>query len=84
VYIIYSASSDIYYKGVSENYLGRLEQHNNNLSRYTAGKGPWKMVYVEEFVSKTDALVREKMLKRQNRKYLEWLILQPVNKLQQA
>jgi putative endonuclease len=81
VYIIYSKRQDIYYKGESVEPAKRLVQHNENLNRYTSGKGPWELVYVEEFENRTLALKREKMLKRQNRKYLEWLIQQPLNML---
>ena len=81
VYILYSESKDIFYKGESEQPLARLEEHNKNLSRYTSNKGPWKMVYLEECENKTEALRKEKMLKKQNRKYLLWLIEQSTNKL---
>ena len=81
VYLIYSKSNDIYYKGESSRPYERLIEHNENLSRYTAGKGPWELVYLEELENRTEALKREKSLKRQNRRYLEWLIHQPLNKI---
>jgi len=81
VYIIYSKKKDIYYKGENDRPYHRLADHNNNKSTYTAFKGPWDLVYLEAFPSRTDALKREKMLKKQNRKYLEWLIKQPSNLL---
>jgi putative endonuclease len=81
VYILFSEKNSIYYKGFSETPFERLVEHNENKSRYTSGKGPWKMVYLEEFQVKSQALIREKMLKRQNRKYIDWLIKQPTNKL---
>ena len=62
------------YKGYSENIIQRGEAHNNGLRKYTAGKGPWKLVFVKSFTLKTQALKFEKMLKRQNRKYLCWII----------
>ena len=81
VYIIYSSKVDVYYKGESLNPYDRLIAHNSNLSPYTSGKGPWKLVYIEELDNKTEALKREKMLKRQNRKYIEWVLKQSINKL---
>ncbi len=81
VYIIYSASKDIYYKGESESPFRRLADHNNDESRYTSGKGPWKLVYLEVCANRTEALIREKMLKKQNRRYIEWLLVQPINQL---
>ena len=35
------------YKGYSENIIQRGEAHNNGLRKYTAGKGPWKLVFVK-------------------------------------
>ncbi|MBK6641642.1 MAG: GIY-YIG nuclease family protein [Bacteroidetes bacterium] len=40
VYIIYSSSYDVFYKGFTDNPEKRLWEHNNDLSRYTKGKGP--------------------------------------------
>ncbi|MBL0065563.1 MAG: GIY-YIG nuclease family protein [Bacteroidetes bacterium] len=71
VYIIYSSSHDVYYKGVSEEPLRRLEEHNSDRSRYTSGKGPWELVYTEQLPSKRDALIREKQIKKWNRETIE-------------
>jgi putative endonuclease len=79
VYIIQSETDGTYYKGFSTDYVKRLEEHNTGLSRYTSGKCPWKLVYVEEHKSKTEALQRELMLKKQNKKYIDWLIQQDSN-----
>jgi putative endonuclease len=74
VYIIYSEKFDVYYKGFSEDLDKRLEFHNTDKSKYTSGKGPWKLVYHESFDTRTEAMRREKQLKKQNRNYLLWLI----------
>ncbi|MBL0065562.1 MAG: GIY-YIG nuclease family protein [Bacteroidetes bacterium] len=71
VYIIYSSSHDVYYKGVSEEPLRRLEEHNSDRSRYTSGKGPWELVYTEQLPTKRDALIREKQIKKWNRETIE-------------
>ena len=81
VYIIESETTGLYYKGFSENYLQRLEEHNSNRSRFTGGKGPWKLIYVEEFLTKKEALIREKKIKHANKDYLRWLTSQPRNLL---
>lgn len=74
VYIIYSKSHDIYYKGFTTNLQKRIQDHNNIRSTFTKNKGPRELVYTESFINKQSALQREKQLKRQNRKYLKWLI----------
>ncbi len=79
VYIIQSERSGIFYKGYTSYPLLRLEEHNKGKSRYTAGKGPWKMVYLEKMIDKRTALIRERQLKRVNPGYINWLIHQGFN-----
>ncbi|WP_281231002.1 GIY-YIG nuclease family protein [Flavobacterium gelatinilyticum] len=74
VYIIYSKTFDVYYKGFSEDISQRLLYHNENKSRYTANKGPWELVYSKSFETKKEALIEELRLKKLNRKSLEALI----------
>ncbi|WP_347050157.1 GIY-YIG nuclease family protein [Flavobacterium olei] len=74
VYIIYSKTFDVYYKGFSENISQRLLYHNDNNSRYTSNKGPWELVYSKAFETKKEALIEELRLKKLNRKSLEALI----------
>ena len=64
VYIIQSEKDSSFYKGYTSDPLRRLAQHNSAGSEYTSGKMPWKLVYVEEFKTKTEALIREKNLKK--------------------
>jgi putative endonuclease len=83
VYIIESEKDGDYYKGLSEDYLKRLDEHNAGLSNFTSGKGPWKLKYVEELFSKREAIIRERKLKRQKRAYIEWLFKQSSNILKE-
>ncbi len=48
-YIIYSETFDLYYKGESVDVAKRLDEHNAGLSHFTAGKGPWKLVWSKTF-----------------------------------
>jgi len=64
VYVIYSKTVRKKYTGYTENVSIRLRQHNEGtLSRFTKNKGPWELIYTEEFINKADALKREKYLK---------------------
>jgi putative endonuclease len=81
VYIIQSESSGILYKGYTTDPERRLARHNNGQSRFTAGKGPWKLVFLQEFEIKKEALIREKQLKHSNADYLRWVILQQYNRV---
>jgi gliding motility-associated-like protein len=59
VYIIYSISCNTFYKGYSANPKKRLLQHNNGEAVYTRRTNDWKLVYIEIFNNKSDALKRE-------------------------
>ena len=81
VYILESLVDGDFYKGSTEDYQRRLEQHNNGECTFTSTKLPWKLIFVQAFENKTDALIKEKQLKRCNKDYLRWLVEQPVNLL---
>ncbi|MBN9349429.1 MAG: GIY-YIG nuclease family protein [Chitinophagaceae bacterium] len=74
VYIIESLKDETYYKGFTTDYEKRLIQHNNGESDYTSKKIPWKLVYVEEYTSKREALIRERNLKKADRQRILALI----------
>jgi putative endonuclease len=74
-YIIYSKSKAKYYIGYTHNLEKRLTRHNSGWSSSTKAGIPWKLVYFEEFDTKSKALKREYELKRmKSRKYIEELI----------
>ena len=80
VYIIKN-SNNILYKGYTSDIAKRIEYHNTGKSEFTKGKGPWKLVFIKSFDDKAETLKFEKMLKRQNHKYLNWLIESDKNQL---
>ena len=79
VYILRSTVDGTFYKGFTTDYLKIFTEHNDGLSRYTATKRPWQIIYVEEFANKRDALIREKTLKRGNKEYFLKLAKQDQN-----
>ena len=52
VYILKSKQSGNYYIGHTSDIINRLEQHNAGKGKSTRNKGPWKLVYKEEFETK--------------------------------
>jgi putative endonuclease len=63
VYIILCKDSS-YYTGYAENVKRRLEQHKKGQgARYTRMHEPEKIVYVEEFDSRSEAMKREQEIK---------------------
>jgi putative endonuclease len=81
VYIIKSIRDGTYYKGFSEDPYKRLIQHNNKESRYTSLKTLWQLVFIQSFYAKTDALKRERSLKKYSHEQIEQLIKSNQNKL---
>ena len=63
IYVIRSESSGKLYKGQTDNLNRRIDAHNKGLSKYTNKRGPWKLVYSEEYDTRSEALKREKFLK---------------------
>jgi len=64
VYVIYSEQIKRKYTGHTENLERRLNQHNLGLlGTYTKNKGPWRLIYSEQFDTRSKAIGREKELK---------------------
>jgi putative endonuclease len=67
VYIL-KCRDDTYYTGYTVEVDRRLQEHQNGLaSKYTRGRTPVELVYVEELPTKSAALQRERELKRLTR-----------------
>jgi putative endonuclease len=78
VYVI-ANRDNVYCKGYTADIDTRISYHNAGKSNYTKNRGPWKLIFLKSFESKSEALKYERMLKRQNHKYLDWLILSKNN-----
>ncbi len=75
VYIIYSKKRDSFYVGYTANINSRITKHNAGATISTKSGIPWKLVYSEQYVTKTEAIKREKAIKKKkSRKYIEYLI----------
>jgi putative endonuclease len=77
MYILYSEKTDQYYVGATNDLAQRLIWHNTDKNKFTSKGAPWRVVYFEEFASKSEAMKREREIKKKkSRKYIEWLIAQ--------
>jgi putative endonuclease len=75
VYILQSDLDGTYYVGSTGDLDMRVARHNQGGSRYTKAKRPWKLIHSEEFGNKSDALIRERQIKkRKSREYIEMLV----------
>ena len=59
------------YIGSTGDLQKRLESHASGMSRWTGTRGPWQLVYSEEFQTRSEAMQRERQLK--GGKGREWL-----------
>ena len=63
VYILKSLKVSRYYIGHTNNLVKRLNEHNSGKTKSTKGYIPWKIVYTEEFETKSEAFRREREIK---------------------
>lgn len=64
VYVIENDQDLSWYIGFTSDLKNRLKEHNSGKSSYTAKKkGKWRIIYAECYLSRKDALGREKFLK---------------------
>jgi len=63
VYILYSSLVGKFYIGSTSDIEKRIHYHKSGRSFYTRNKGPWYLVYSEEFQTRQQAIAREKEIK---------------------
>jgi len=77
-YFVYVIESDegFRYKGMTDNIEKRLIEHNGKILSFWTKRGTnWKLIYKEEFESKTEAIKREKWFKTGvGREYLKKIL----------
>jgi putative endonuclease len=75
VYILQSMKDFSFYVGQCDDLDWRVSKHNEGMSKYTASKRPWRLVYFEMYATRSEALKRERQIKKMKSKiYLENLI----------
>lgn len=66
---ILKCSDDSLYTGWTNDIRHRLKMHNEGKgAKYTRGRGPVELVYLEEFETKQEAMSREAKIKQLSRK----------------
>jgi len=81
VYILQSQKDFSFYVGQCDDLDSRMSKHTDGMSKYTSSKRPLRLVYFEVYSSRSEALKREKEIKKmKSRKYIEQLILNWRNK----
>ena len=62
VYILYSYSIDIFYKGQTNNLADRIKRHNLMQEKATRDGAPWILIWSTCKQFRTDAVVLEQLL----------------------
>jgi putative endonuclease len=75
LYILFSPTKNKYYIGhTGDDLVERIRKHNSNHKGFTGGIGDWELKYSEEYVTKSEAMKREKEIKSwKSRKMIEKL-----------
>ena len=59
------------YIGQTQNIEDRINRHNKGFSKSTKSGIPWEVIYTEEYATRSEAMKREKYLKKlKSRKYI--------------
>jgi putative endonuclease len=69
VYILLSEKDNKRYIGCTENLDRRLTEHDSGLVKSTRNRRPLKLIYFEKYISKSDAMKREKEIKAKKGKF---------------
>ncbi len=74
LYVLQNQSTGRYYVGHTKDLEERLQRHHDGRSQFTKSRGPFKIVYVEEYRSRSEAARRESEIKgKKSRPYIQQL-----------
>ncbi len=63
IYILYSEKTGKYYIGSTANLQDRLIRHNSGRSKATKSGMPWKLEWIEEYTTRSEAIRRQYEIK---------------------
>ncbi len=70
VYILYSKTLDVYYKGQTSDLKDRLYRHNNSQEKATMKGVPWDLIWYTKKTTRSEAVILELKLKNLSRERL--------------
>ncbi len=75
LYVLQSESTGRYYVGHTKDLEARVRRHDYGRAQFTKSRGPYKVVYVKKYASRSEAAKREAQIKaKKSRPYIEQLI----------
>jgi putative endonuclease len=63
VYVLRSKTTGRFYTGSTSDLGRRLDEHNAEVSASTKHRGPWELIYREDYGTRLEAVRRERELK---------------------
>ena len=63
LYILQSESTRRFYIGQTQDVPERVAYHNANYSKSLKNRGPWRLVYTEQYKTRSEAVLGERQLK---------------------
>jgi putative endonuclease len=80
VYVLYSIDFDKIYIGYTANINDRMKSHNEIATKgWTISFRPWIILFTEQYLSKSQAIIREKQLKSAQGRAFIWKIIKNKN-----
>ena len=67
VYILYSPSTDTFYKGQTLDLIDRIHRHNAGQEKATKPGIPWQLLWTTDKHNRSEAIILEKKLKHLSR-----------------
>ncbi len=81
-YILYSPALDRYYIGQTNDIRSRLRHHHLGDTPYTSRTSDWQLVFLQELLTRTEAMRLERALKRKkNRTAIQSYLNDPRNQI---
>jgi len=75
LYILQSETTSRYYIGQTQDVPKRLAYHNANYSKALKNRGPWRLIYSEDYPTRAEAMRRERQIKSwKDREMIERLV----------
>lgn len=82
VYVLLSLKDKKFYTGYTANLKQRLTDHFHGNSKATAPRRPFKLIYCEYFLSKANAINRERYLKTSTgKRMLKLMLKESINEI---
>ncbi|HXA82013.1 MAG TPA: GIY-YIG nuclease family protein [Methylomirabilota bacterium] len=75
LYILQSEATGRFYIGQTQDVSERVTYHNANYSKSLKNRGPWRLIYTEQYETRSEAMLRECQLKSwKDRRMLDRLL----------